>query len=240
MGMSATCRFCPELAGELNSSTYHQLAGTGRTRFIRESSNFVIFPTLGPLVPGHLLIVPKQHFLSTGHLPLALFDELESVVGLTLSKLQMVYGCTPILFEHGPLSISEKGGCCVDHAHIHVVPAAVDIRPHSRKLYAEQVIMKLVELRTVVEAGSPYLFFQNTTGERFVYEAPVVISQFLRIVTAHELGTSNSWDWRSQPRIDAIEETLVSLADWSNVAGDLDWSSAIASSSSACELDVFT
>lgn len=235
--MSSTCRFCPELEGEFDESAYHLLARSNESRFIRESANFVTFPTLGPLVPGHLLIVPKRHFLSMGHLPPNLSSELEDFVELTLRKLSAVYRQDTILFEHGPLSISEKGGCCVDHAHIHAIPAPVNIRPHAQELYEEHTITGLVELGTIVKAGSPYLFFQNTAGERFVYKAPLVVSQFLRMVVARELGHPNIWDWRSQPRLDVVKQTLHSLADWRNTGDALDWNKTVVRFPIACSLD---
>ena len=89
-----------------------------------ESDNFVVFPSLGQIVEGYLLIAPKKHYIGVSGIPKELYPELEEVCKKVRNKLSEVY-CVPLFFEHGPHKES-KGGCCIDHAHIHAVPVKTD------------------------------------------------------------------------------------------------------------------
>jgi diadenosine tetraphosphate (Ap4A) HIT family hydrolase len=211
-----TCRFCPEIDNNYLYSEFHNLVGADfGSRIILTSTNFVVFPAIGQIVPGYLLIVPKSHYLSVGYLPEGLFNELETLVREIRQKLEDVYGCKPIFFEHGNLSDSKKAGCCVDHAHIHAVPVEIDLRADIQKLYPERKIEHLTELRGFVEHQIPYIFFQNANGERFAYDAKLVVSQFLRILLSNKLGFPERWDWRAYPKnFNSLKMTKNQLKDW--------------------------
>jgi ATP adenylyltransferase len=121
------CTFCAELLGKETNNLLRVVLGEGyTTRVVRESKNFVVLPTIGPIVEGYLLIVPKQHYLSFGHIPAQHFREFMNLKEETRQVLREVY-TTPIFFEHGPISESKRGGCSVEHAHLHAVPANVDL-----------------------------------------------------------------------------------------------------------------
>ena len=44
-----------------------------------ESPNFVVLPSLGALVEGWLLLVPKKHFICMGELPDSVANEMQEV-----------------------------------------------------------------------------------------------------------------------------------------------------------------
>ena len=49
------------------------------SRIVATTHKFVIMPMVGPLVPGYLLIVPKDHYLSISQLPKEQIEELKIV-----------------------------------------------------------------------------------------------------------------------------------------------------------------
>lgn len=121
------CTFCAELTGEETNNLLRIVLREGcTTRVVRETENFVVLPTIGQIVEGYLLIVSKQHYLSFGHIPAQCFREFMNLKEETRQVLSEVY-TSPIFFEHGPISESKRGGCCVEHAHLHVVPARIDL-----------------------------------------------------------------------------------------------------------------
>ena len=91
-----------------------------------ESENLVAIPSLGSLVEGWLLIVPRMHFISTGAFPPDLHEEFATFKREVCARLTALYGeiCA---FEHGPYAPSRQVGCGVDHAHVHLVPVAFDL-----------------------------------------------------------------------------------------------------------------
>jgi len=91
-----------------------------------ESENFAALPSLGALVEGWLLLVPRRHFISVGALPQPLLREMEEMKRLLCSAVEENYG-QACIFEHGPSKANCAVGCGVDHAHLHVVPVPFDL-----------------------------------------------------------------------------------------------------------------
>src|SRR5436305_13047295 len=81
-----------------------------------ESRNFKTVPSLGALVEGWLLLVPKQHILCFGAMNDALTTEFEELKHKSASLVSAQYGDICI-FEHGPSAVHKAVGCGVDHAH---------------------------------------------------------------------------------------------------------------------------
>jgi histidine triad (HIT) family protein len=102
-----SCVFCKIVAGEIPSSK------------IFEDAHCLAFLDIGPLAPGHLLIIPKQHAE-------CLWDLDASIVagmGSQLPRLARAVmdatgaeGCN-ILQNNGPASGQE-----VPHVHFHIIP----------------------------------------------------------------------------------------------------------------------
>jgi len=213
------CPFCDavENDGDIgNTFAFHaHLGDKVSTRILRETENFVIFPSIGQIVEGYLLIMPKDHYLSTAHLPDAWYDELEHLCEETRQVLSSAY-CPPIFFEHGPMSFQQTGGCCVDHAHIHAVPVSLNLAQELRKHFTERRITNLNELKNQFVRGVAYLFFEDAKGNRYVYDAPLVPSQYLRQLVASKIGLPERQDWRMYPGEEEMLNTLKTLAFWKN------------------------
>jgi ATP adenylyltransferase len=95
---------------------------------IIESENFLVIPSLGSLIEGWLLIVPKKYHLNISQLSLADMVELEMVIAeLGRRFLSMVSKDQFVIFEHGPTLENSVAGCGVDYAHLHWVPTNFDL-----------------------------------------------------------------------------------------------------------------
>jgi len=175
------------------------------------TENFCVMPSIGPLTEGHLLILPKEHYLSYAHIPIVRYNELGQIKSATKLLLQEVYHC-PVFFEHGPMSETLRGGCCYDHAHIHAIPLKIDIEDEFHGFgFTPRKIDKLEGLIQQKDRNMPYLFFENQYGEKFVCDAPIVESQFIRKLLAIKAEKRENIFWQQNLNIGLVVSSLQSL-----------------------------
>src|SRR5437870_13220641 len=105
----ATCVFCMSRHKVFgNTPDFIRLFGNClEHRIIFETENFVVLPSIGQIVEGYLLIMPKRHANSMAVLDKHLLAELEIVYSKVRQMLSRSYS-TPIFYEHG-VGISKFG-----------------------------------------------------------------------------------------------------------------------------------
>ena len=235
--MSASCRFCPELAGEIRSSEFHSITEKRMpVRYVRETDNFVVFPALGQIRPGHVLLTTKRHWLSMAQIVPTLFDELEGLLAATKARLMHAFQADVLVYEHGQMSSENQCGACVDHAHVHIVPCTAPadeaVRARLREAHPEREFALLEELPAQAASGQGYLMLQDTRGHRYYYDAPTVPSQYLRRIACDAMGLPHRWDWRANVTNDTPDGTVTAFRDvvtklgadgWKNVVDKLDF-----------------
>jgi inosine/xanthosine triphosphate pyrophosphatase family protein len=208
------CVFCQEFDADGNS-VYHDLLGDKLpSRLVHATEHFLVFPPLGEFIEGGLLITTREHRVSMAHLPEAYYEELERLIAETSDLLLARYKCRPLIFEHAPVAPGEKGTCCVDHAHLNVFPVPVDVHSRLIRKFPHFAIGEMRELRAMGERRQAYLFLQTNVGTRFVYDAGVAPSQYIRRIITAELGMSERWHWRDYLGLDELQRTHAALADW--------------------------
>jgi ATP adenylyltransferase len=191
------------------------LCGTGSRESwntpLIESANFKILPSLGALVEGWVLLVPKRHFLSMGSLPESLITEMQQLKEKVCSSLSKTYGKVSA-FEHGPGRIQSVVGCGVDHAHLHLVPidfnlsvAVAPYLPNGSRWSAASY----AGCRAAARDGVNYLYLEQPIGRgRIVRDSRLGSQLFRRAVAAH-LGVPDEFDWRSNPQLENVTRTIV-------------------------------
>lgn len=191
------CTLCCELIGKEDNNLYYAISNK-KDRIIKETQNFVVIPTIGQIVEGYLLIVTKIHYPCIGALPSNLFKELVKIKNECREILYKTYKKKSIIFEHGAVGkiFKKRAGCCTDHAHLHIVPVEVDLLEDIKKHYRGKKIKSLKELRKQYFKKSPYLFYENNNKEMYLFNAPLVVSQYLRKILAKNLKKESKWDWR--------------------------------------------
>ncbi|MFX0196174.1 MAG: hypothetical protein ACFFCW_08630 [Candidatus Hodarchaeota archaeon] len=194
------CRLCQIVSSQPDEVELHDAP-------LLSSDNFLVVPALGQFVSGYLLIVTRDHVLNTGLLSEHLYDELESLKNEVAATLTQAFK-PPIFFEHGPASRTLTGGCCIDHAHIHALPAPVDLSACLSKHFPCRPISSFAELQDVAMARIPYLYIETGPEERYVFKVGVIPRQYLRQVVCAELGLPQLWDWRRYPFHDRIRQTV--------------------------------
>lgn len=174
-----------------------------------ESENFIAIPSLGSLVEGWLLIVPRQHFISTGALTADLREEFTSFKQDVSDRLSAVYGdiCA---FEHGPCAPRRQVGCGVDHAHVHLLPLGFDLVAAATRSMPGLTWQRASwsECNHVVAQELDYLFVEQPLGVGRIAVAGQFGSQVLRRAIASGVGRPEEFNWRSHRQELNIEKTI--------------------------------
>ncbi|HIH21919.1 MAG: hypothetical protein QT12_C0007G0025 [archaeon GW2011_AR21] len=175
-----------------------------KRKVLHESKHFVVFPSLGQITEGYLLIVPKKHHLSIASIPKTQFGELEKVVEKVKKVLAENY-CSPIIFEHGCASETKRAGCCIDHAHLHAVPAKASIAGELARKFKSS---KIKDYKSLALAKKKPYFFVEEEGSKRLFQIPnAVPSQYIRKLLAFKIGEWLKWDWRVYLGIEELKAT---------------------------------
>ncbi len=203
---SGSCVFCVELSGD-PGSVFEQLSGgLPRDRVVHMSTSFVLLPPLGQFMEGGLLLLTRKHVKSMAHLEAGQFSELEDLMSEVTTKLRGAYGSTPVFFEHGPGRGRGKSTCCVDHAHLNIFPADVDLMPLLGQFPGHE-IGSLNELASLRDNDDDYIFVQHGDGTRTVHFSEDFPSQFIRREITRQLGYPERWHWRDYPGVAELRAT---------------------------------
>lgn len=205
------CSFCAEIEGD-NSFLKHLIDKEFPNRILFKTDKFIVLPSLGQFIEGYLLVISINHFPSMGHIPSNHFKELERIINITSNILERKY-CQPIIFEHGAVSKTLMGGCCIDHAHVHIVPYPIDILNDINKNLAGKEIEQLIELKQYIGKGVPYIFYESQLGLKMVFDATGIQSQYCRRILAKSNRNKDIWDWLAFPEEEKLKKTYFNLRD---------------------------
>ena len=178
-----------------------------------ESPNFVAVPSLGALVEGWVLLVPKPHVISFGALTKDLFPEMLAMKDAITAGLMQQYG--PIcIFEHGPSRERCRVGCGVDHAHLHFVPIEFDLRSAAAPFLPEDLIWSPAVIQDCQWAffnEKDYLYVEQPLGRGSIAMSQAYGSQIFRRAIAKEIGRPDEFNWREYSHIENVTATARSF-----------------------------
>lgn len=211
------CSYCSEFKNDWDGSYYLRNISSqvGGVRIRLESDNFCVYPSVGSLVVGHLLIVPKKHYTA---LSLASPDELKELSDI-ISDIKILQGSmfghnTDIfMFEHGILDIDKSMMNCVDHAHMHVLPISINL---STLPFSKSSELTLVDL-AYQEIDYPDYIFYGTLECSFLSVDRDKHPQYLRKLLHEQLSLGGHWNWRTDPKIENIKAWLRQFSDLVNI-----------------------
>lgn len=107
MKRSKNCIFCKIAKKEIS------------TEFIDETNNFIAILDANPKTYGHILIIPKKHFVTILDIPNTLAQEMLRLIKSVSSKIlekKQGDGFNIIMNNLAP------AGQVIFHAHIHIIP----------------------------------------------------------------------------------------------------------------------
>ncbi len=209
------CDFCDEFAGGTSNAFYDRYQETLRNRVLLATDSFRVFPSIGQMVEGYLLIAPLRHYAALDEMPTRLGDELADICEHVRTILSQTYGPC-LFFEHGARAPA-NGGCGIYHAHLHVVPldGAPDPVSGLKTRFSYKKLIALTSLSKESDGDAPYLYYEDLISNRYQFSVGNLKSQYMRRVLAEALGT-NDWDWRSAGREERLLATLDRLSSHFN------------------------
>lgn len=193
-----SCRLCNAIQNPLASGELRPC-----DTILFKTKNFVLLPSIGPLVRGHAMVVSRTHYSSLASMPQDIIREYDDMV-------RMFFGLPAIAgnlleAEHGS-TLGCCAGACVVHTHIHLLPGFMkhyDFLDGSLRLLGT-----FHDLAGIQGFSQPYILLRGSLGKVTMFAADSVPTQAIRRVLCDRLGQTN-WDWRTEPRDELIEETLV-------------------------------
>jgi diadenosine tetraphosphate (Ap4A) HIT family hydrolase len=180
--------------------------------------NFVVIPSLGALVEGWILVVPKRHAIAIGALADPLVSELQEVKTRVASALGAHYRSNICAFEHGPSQAGCSLGCGVDHAHLHLVPIEFDLQAAVQPFMAAHTQWRPATMqkdcRAAFEAGAGYLYFEQPMGSGHISVGADFGSQLFRRAIATRIGAASQFSWRDNPQLANVTATIRGAHAW--------------------------
>ena len=203
--MKDNCPFCLNNRKEFLAQNNYNV----EQMYFYEDEVFSISPDLAPLVTGHLLIIPKEHYASFGEMTdKRTLEKISDVSEKLLGSSDLLY------FEHGAV-IEGEGGASVDHAHLHVMPRPHNIDVNSIDYYIKSsgyVLSQKVNgnhdyLHSLFLAKQPYIYYK-LQGNEYAYPVDVIPHQFLRLML--QPYCSVSYNWRETYKLDECRKNVLS------------------------------
>lgn len=174
---------------------------------LKETQHFLLAVDHAPLVEGHLLIIPKQHYACYGDVPARLDKELFALKDDVHMFLSHFYAL-PVYWEHGIFRQT------VFHAHLHCFPWGKIGYNLEEKLHAD-IALSQDGIRDWYAQHGPYFYLEDASvALLFAPETDryfrVVRNVFWREVAArgnaHALRTPQQRFEAGPPLIQAVME----------------------------------
>lgn len=192
----SNCIFC-DIINQINL-----LSNPVENTVIYEDDFFIIVPALGPLYPGHTLIISKEHVTSISNMSKDSITKCYELMARIKAFLNQ-FPC--ILFsEHGACDEYEAAGACIIHAHIQCIPLSDEFDFSNIELFVTED--KVNSYFDILNWNKPYLYI-NHNGIEKIYLSEAVPSQLIRKMIYASKGRTD-WDWRNNRKDDMIKETL--------------------------------
>ncbi|HEY7415066.1 MAG TPA: HIT domain-containing protein [Ktedonobacteraceae bacterium] len=174
---------------------------------LTETMHFYLVTDHAPLVEGHLLIIPKNHFSCYGNVPPSLDPEL-FMLKETVHRFFARFYIAPIFWEHGIFRQT------VRHAHLHCFPFGTLSYNENGELHA-CILHSQEDLRNWYSKHGHYFYLEDS---RYTLIFPPQLDRYYQVIhdvvypnAAPYLGQAG---WRSpQQRFEAgkplIQSTIV-------------------------------
>jgi diadenosine tetraphosphate (Ap4A) HIT family hydrolase len=211
--LSDSCSYCAELKGDSSKSYFLNSVSEEiglENRYLFETESFVVFPSIGALVEGHLLLVPKEHITAIAHLDTTKLSELENLITHIESVLLDVFDLPVIAMEHGVLVEEKVERICVSHAHLHILPLNYDL---VSAISDKQTKVKLSDFCSQA-LNDDYLLVSNNLEDYYISDFNEHPSQYLRKLIFDNNSLDGDWNWIIDQRLNVMKNTFIKLTNY--------------------------
>lgn len=198
--MTKKCVFC-EIEGSNHIEDVYN-------SHIIDTPNFYVVAGRGQICEGYMIICARQHIFNMSLLGGEEWEELLKLKKRIVQLVKAIYKCTPLFFEHGDADCNNRGGSCISHAHIHVVPLTLLKVPemlHKFRLYHFRSIYKWKDYAV---KHSPYFYLELSNGQITMIQERNLPCQFGRQLLVSEMALPVNWDWRNTLDEDKMMRTI--------------------------------
>ncbi len=200
------CVFC-----DINSPN-SDISTLSHNRRILDVPSFYAVAARGQLCRGYSLICSKRHLHNMALHTDQQWEELSEVKNRFRSAASALYGCQPLFFEHGDACNGTRGGSCISHAHLHVVPLPLYSAPSMLIKHNAIHFSDEFTAHQYLRENSPYFYLELSNKEIYVLNSDFLPCQFGRQLVCYEFGLLSHWDWRkkldSEQMIQTIEDYI--------------------------------
>jgi ATP adenylyltransferase len=182
---------------------------------VASNSDAVVVPSLGSIVPGWTLLVPRRQATNFAALDGAARSALSGLREYVKARLRKAFPGTVYEFEHGPWRKGGTLGCGVDQAHLHIVPLRLNLIEEVLSIPGDVIDIPadVSDGWTLVPEGTDYLFVRSSESNAGVIVLPTTPrSQAIRRIIADCIGLSEAWDYREFGGLQHAMRTRVALA----------------------------
>jgi ATP adenylyltransferase len=191
---------------QLLSNSPENSAASWCDRVLQETKNFIVIASIGAIVPGWLLIVPKRRL---ANMSLLTATERQELVWLRerVSSLMATNGLPVFEFEHGDF-VGGPHGCGVDQAHLHIVPLSFDLISIAKQ--TEPALQWKRQDAPLSWTGNrnPYLYVGTPNEYGYIAYPEEPKSQWFRKIIAAESGLVSCWDYKKFPFFRNVAHTI--------------------------------
>ena len=176
-----------------------------------ESAAFVAIPSLGSIVPGWVLIVPRMPATNIATLSDEDRVELSSIRLRVATILTAAFPGEVYEFEHGPARAGGLLGCGVEQAHVHMVPLDFDLVGAVTKSPAAGEIKYALadDPWRSVEPDRDYWLVRDAKAKSTVITYPAQpVSQGIRKIIASRVGRPDMWNYREYRHEENVDLTV--------------------------------
>jgi diadenosine tetraphosphate (Ap4A) HIT family hydrolase len=157
---------------------------------LKETPHFLLATDHAPVVEGHLLIIPKEHYACYGEVPAAL-DEALYEQKREVQHFFARYYRPAIFFEHGIFRQT------VYHAHLHCFPFGSVAYDLGRGLH-EQVVSSQDDIRAWYATRGHYFYLEDDQRALlFVPDMDRYLSVFREVLWQEVAARTNQSQWLS-------------------------------------------
>lgn len=183
------CRFCNILNGKLH------YGDIDNPLFVND--DYFSLASIGALVPGWTLIVPKMHVYNMSEY----YNHKDFIEYVDVVAKKVVNGTEKniVFFEHGANHCDSLTGCGTNHAHLHLVP-------YSKSIYELDISEKKWESCNVTDvkkitSGKEYLLCGDYNDKLDKSQVLVSIvdnpeSQYFRKKIAEDMNILDQYDYK--------------------------------------------
>lgn len=202
------CIFCKEMntKGETNFS---KLYPKFKNRILYETKNFILKPALGQISYGHVMIIPKKHYLSINEAIIEFgTDEIKQILHIYKGYFDRIKKYNNFfIYEHGS---NKENTSCIEHAHLNIIPLEnkkiLDNIPSDVNIYSSTTIDSIYEKILLKES---YIMYSIENKYFFKYiKSNEYKSQYFRRILAKYFNIEE-WDWKKFKSQKIFEEFII-------------------------------